>query len=91
MKRLWIQVHLWLGLSLGVLGIFIGITGSILVYDNEIDARLNPQRYAVSSAKVALPYGDYLKSAAKALEGRARPFNLRLPEDEGMPVVVFAR
>jgi uncharacterized iron-regulated membrane protein len=91
MKRLWIQVHLWLGLSLGVLGIFIGISGSILVYDNEIDAWLNPRRYAVSGTQAALPYGEYVKRAAQALEGRARPLNVRLPEAEGMPVVVLAR
>jgi uncharacterized iron-regulated membrane protein len=91
MKRLWVQVHLWLGLSLGVLGIFIGLSGSILVYDREIDAWLNPQRYAVSGPKVALPYGDYLKSATQALEGRARPSILRMPESDGMPLVVQAR
>jgi uncharacterized iron-regulated membrane protein len=90
-KRIWIQIHLWLGLSLGVLGIFIGISGSVLIYDHAIDAWLNPQRYAVSGAQASLPVGDYLKSAAQALEGRARPLNLRLPENESMPVVVFAR
>src|SRR5471032_1387158 len=90
-KRAWIQIHLWLGLTLGVLGIFIGLSGSVLVYDHEIDAWLNPQRYAVSGPKAALPYGEYLKNAAQALDGRARPVNLRLPEDEGMPVVVLAR
>jgi len=88
MRRLWIQLHLWLGLTLGVLGIFVGITGSILVYDHGIDAWLNPQRYAVSGPKVALPYGEYLKSAAQVLEGRARPFNVRLPEgaEGGKPI-----
>lgn len=91
MKRFWIQVHLWLGLTLGVLGVFIGLSGSVLVYDHDVDAWLNPQRYAVSGAKVALPYGDYLKSAAQVLEGRARPLNVRMPETSGMPLVVLAR
>jgi uncharacterized iron-regulated membrane protein len=91
MKRLWIQVHLWLGLTLGVLGIFIGITGSILVYDNEIDAWLCPRRHVVSGTQAAQPYGEYVKRAAQALEGRARPLSVRLPEADGMPVVVLAR
>jgi uncharacterized iron-regulated membrane protein len=91
MKRAWIQIHLWLGVTLGVLGIFIGLSGSVLVYDHEIDAWLNPQRYAVSGPKAALPYAEYLKAAAQALDGRTRPVNLRLPEDERMPVVVLAR
>ncbi len=91
MKRLWIQVHLWLGLSLGALGIFIGLSGSVLVYDHEIDAWLNPQRYAVSGPGVGLPPGEYLKSAGQTLQGRARPLIVRMPEAEGMPVVVLAR
>jgi uncharacterized iron-regulated membrane protein len=91
MRRLWVQVHLWLGLTLGVIGILIGVTGSILVYDHQIDAWLNPARYAVSGPQAALAPGEYLKSAAQALEGRARPFNLRMPEADGTPVMIFAR
>lgn len=91
LRRIWLQVHLWLGLTLGVVGALIGVTGSILVFDNEIDAWLNPQRYAVSGSQVALSYSGYVQRATQALEGRARPTNLRLPEGEGLPVVVFAR
>jgi uncharacterized iron-regulated membrane protein len=91
MRRLWVNVHLCLGLSLGVLGVFIGITGSILVYDHAIDAWLNPQRYAISGTGAKLAPGEYLKQAGQFLEGRARPANLRYPEEEGMPVTVLAR
>ena len=51
----WVQVHLWLGITLGVVGVLVGITGSILVFDTEIDGLLNPQRYAVSKVTHALP------------------------------------
>jgi uncharacterized iron-regulated membrane protein len=74
-----------------VVGIAIGITGSILVFDHEIDARLNPQRYALSGPKASLPPAQYIESAAKVLEGGARPVILRLPEEAGLPVMVFAR
>ena len=86
MRRLWVQVHLWLGLTLGTLGIFIGITGSILVYDHEIDAWLNPQRYATSGSKVALGLDEYI---GRVSQGRV--VNLRLPEFEGGPIVAIAR
>ena len=36
------QVHLWLGLSLGVLMAVIGLTGSILVFYTDIDDALHP-------------------------------------------------
>ena len=62
-----VDVHLWLGLTLGVLGVLSGITGSILVYDHEIDAWLNPQRYAVSGAQVARPYGEKTRISSPPL------------------------
>ena len=46
--------HYWLGLTLGVLGAVVGVTGSVLVFDQEIDRALNPQRFAASGAAVAL-------------------------------------
>ena len=91
MRRFLVQVHLWLGLTLGVLGIFIGITGSVLLYDHEIDGWLNPQRYAVSGSEVSLDHAGYARSAGQALAGRARVVNLRMPEEKGMPVVATAR
>ncbi|HTO46053.1 MAG TPA: PepSY-associated TM helix domain-containing protein [Burkholderiales bacterium] len=90
-RRIWLQVHLWLGLTLGVVGALVGLTGSALVFDHELDSLLNPQRYAVTGSQVALSYADYGQRATQALEGRARPANLRLPEGEGLPIVVLAR
>lgn len=37
------QLHLWLGLSLGLLFVLLGLTGSALVFYVEIDAGLNPR------------------------------------------------
>lgn len=91
LHSLWLNVHLWLGLTLGVLGVFIGISGSILVYDHQVDARLNPQRYALTGTQAVLPVAEYLSRASDALQGQARPGNLRMPEEEGAPLVVLAR
>jgi uncharacterized iron-regulated membrane protein len=91
MRGFWLQVHLWLGLTLGAVGILVGLTGSLLVFDHAIDARLNPARYAVTGADASLPFSAYSASAAKSVEGRGRVVNLRLPEEEGLPVVALAR
>lgn len=91
MRNFWLQVHLWLGLTLGAIGIAIGITGSALVFDHELDAWLNPSRYAVSGPNASLSFAEYSASAAKSLEGRGRLVNLRLPEEDGLPVVALAR
>jgi len=91
LRGVWVQIHLWLGLTLGVLGVFIGLSGSVLVFDRVLDARLNPQRYAISGAQIALPLSAYAERAAQALDGSARPTAIRLPDGEDGPVVVFAR
>jgi uncharacterized iron-regulated membrane protein len=91
MKRMWVQVHLWLGLTLGVLGVAIGVTGTLLVYESDVDAKINPQRYAVSGSEAARPYAEYIANAAEALEGKARPALVRLPQEAGVPVTVMAR
>src|SRR4249920_2111972 len=91
LRAFWVQVHLWLGLTLGTVGVLIGLSGSILVYDHEIDAQLNPQRYAASGRQVALPYAEYAQRAEAALVGRARATGIRLPDQAPGPVMVFAR
>ncbi|SEJ02508.1 Uncharacterized iron-regulated membrane protein [Sphingobium sp. AP50] len=46
------HVHLWLGLSLGLLFVLLGITGSALVFYQEIDAVLHPE-ISVSDSRPA--------------------------------------
>lgn len=91
LRRLWVRIHLWLGLTLGVLGALIGVSGSILVFDHDIDEWLHPARYEISGSAPGLAYSEYATRAAQALEGRAHPTGIRLPDLEEGPIMVFAR
>lgn len=91
LRDIWVQVHLWLGLTAGVIGALIGVTGSILVYDHDLDHLLNPQRYGASGPEASLRFSEYAQRAAQALQSRARPIGIRLPDGEDGPVMVFAR
>ena len=44
MKRLAVKVHLWLGLTLGLVWAIQGLTGAALVFHREIDRFANPER-----------------------------------------------
>lgn len=90
-RSIWFQIHLWLGLTLGMVGIVVGLSGSILVVDREIDEWLHPARYEITGSQVALPFAEYAERAAQALEGRAQPTGIRLPDGEDGPIMVFAR
>jgi uncharacterized iron-regulated membrane protein len=91
MRSLWLQVHLWLGLTLGVVGALLGVSGCILVYDHEIDAWLHTARYAVGGSGNALALADYARIAERAVGEKARAGMIRLPDRTIGPVVVFVR
>lgn len=40
-RKLWLKVHLWLGLTVGAALVLIGLTGSVMVFWEEIDTWLN--------------------------------------------------
>lgn len=81
-------VHLWIGVALFVVLAPLGVTGSLLVYDDQIDALIHPQRHAPSGPAVLAP-GAYLDAARQAFGGRAHPSQLRLPQGpKGGPVTV---
>lgn len=42
-RAIWLKIHLWLGLALGLFLSIIGVTGSALVFFQEIDEALNPE------------------------------------------------
>jgi len=48
-RKLWREVHFWLGLVAGTTLVVIGLTGSLLVYFKEIDAWLNPHLHVVAA------------------------------------------
>ncbi|HEY5380135.1 MAG TPA: PepSY-associated TM helix domain-containing protein [Pseudolabrys sp.] len=94
LRRLWLNVHLWIGIGLAVLLIPISISGGLLVFHDDIDALLHPQRYAVSGPQVALAPSAYLAKAAEAVRnepGNLRVTGLRFPEASGKPVQAIAR
>src|SRR5262249_33627090 len=93
LRRLWLNVHLWIGVGLAALLVPISLSGAILVWHDEIDAWVNPQRYAVTGAEVVQPASIYLGTATEAVA--KNPTNLRAgilryPE-AGLPVRVIMR
>jgi len=54
-RKLWLKAHLWLGLGLGLVWALIGLTGSVLVFWQEIDTALNPGLYRVSANTTGQP------------------------------------
>ena len=54
----WFTVHRWLGIGLGVWFALVGLSGAILVFEDPIDAWLNPHLLTTSS------HGTHLSAQA---------------------------
>jgi len=91
LRRLWFNVHLWLGVGLMAALIPIGASGALLVWERPLDRALHPARYAVTGTKVALPLSAYADVAATAFAGKAQLAQLSLPERPGDPVIARGR
>jgi len=65
-RKLWLSVHLWLGLSLGLFLAIIGLTGSVLVFWQEIDHTLNPGFFQTPTSSSQLKPLDEMIVAAEA-------------------------
>ena len=91
LRRLWLDVHLWIGVGLLVALIPLSVTGSILVWHDGVDRLLNGPRYAVSGPEAALPVAAYAASAQEAFGDAAVLSQLRMPQEAGDPVVAVGR
>ena len=62
-RRPWLLVHRWLGIGLGAWFALVGLTGAILVYEDPVDAYLNPALLHDRRAGPYLPPHEILARA----------------------------
>jgi uncharacterized iron-regulated membrane protein len=79
-KSKWFSVHRWLGILVGLWFALVGLTGAILVYEEPVDAWLNPDLLVARSAGPALSPGAIVERAHAASLGHVE--RIRLPRAE---------
>jgi uncharacterized iron-regulated membrane protein len=89
-RRLWRNVHLWVGLGLAALLVPVSLSGALLVWHDHLDALVHPARYAVIAGDALAP-AALIDKGVTALGHGHEPFGLRMPKDAGWPVTVMAR
>lgn len=60
-KRWFGKWHLYLGIIAGAIIAVVGLTGSILVFQDEIDVTLNPEIFRVQATKPKIPLGELVE------------------------------
>jgi uncharacterized iron-regulated membrane protein len=83
LRQIWRRLHLWIGLAGGVVFAILGLTGSVLVYQEEILDLLYPNIMHVVPGEVLAPPSQLL---ATAQQTGGRVAYLRYPEMPDRPV-----
>ena len=91
LRQFWLDLHLWIGAGLLIVLVPISVTGSILVWHEQLDRALYAQRYATSGPTASQPIDAYVQAAEAAFAGRAQLTQVRLPQKAGDPVVAVGR
>ncbi|MFZ2404940.1 MAG: PepSY-associated TM helix domain-containing protein, partial [Methylobacter sp.] len=83
-RKNWLAVHLWLGLSLGFLLSIYGITGSILVFHDEIEEWLYSELLIVKPPEHSAnyrPLATIFEDGRKAMPMQAKPIFATYPRN----------
>jgi len=79
-RKIILKLHLYLGLTVGLLFALIGVTGSLLVFSEEFDRALNPSILSVPVGQSKADYGA-VESAVIASFPDEKIYRIRLPRD----------
>ncbi|UOQ96884.1 PepSY domain-containing protein [Hymenobacter sp. 5317J-9] len=71
-KRFIRNIHLYLGLASGLVIVFVCLTGSILVFEKEIEQAWHPERYTVAPATTSALSLAQLTTAVQAYKPKAK-------------------
>lgn len=85
LRQFWRRLHLWIGLAGGIIFVLLGLTGSALVYQDEILSLLYPQQMRMAGGETAAP-SRILTAVQSALPAGGRVVILRYPETAGRPI-----
>ncbi len=77
----WFSVHRWIGLLVGLWFALVGLTGALLVYEEPLDAWLNPDLFTTASRGPQLSPGAILEAARAAGLGHVE--RIRVPQVQG--------
>ena len=68
-RKICFQVHLWLGIAIGLYIVLLSVTGSALVFRREMDAASRPQAPPIDASTQLLTKGQLTQAAREAYPG----------------------
>jgi uncharacterized iron-regulated membrane protein len=71
-RKLLLRIHLWLGVAAGLFLVVLGLTGSIIAFEGDIDHWLHPSRWYVHNSAAPMSEG----ALVAAVEPRVAPAHI---------------
>jgi uncharacterized iron-regulated membrane protein len=90
-RNFWMAFHRWLGLVTGLLIAVLGITGSILVFEHDIDSALNPALLRVAPAGELQSFNAIVGAAEQTHPGWTARYFQRHGDDPATAFMVLMR
>src|SRR5687767_14654837 len=91
-RRTWLLLHRWASLLMAGFLVVAGLTGSVIVFEHELDRWLNPHLVVIKPQGNPLPPAELHAIAARAVPaGRIDAINLRRAPDESAVFPVTPR
>lgn len=89
LRRLWLRLHRWIGLGLGLVLAVAALTGASLIVLKPLDQWLHPELFAATAPAAEAASLDRVRSALMARYGSDAGFTLRPPREAGESLWVF--
>jgi uncharacterized iron-regulated membrane protein len=89
LRRLWLRLHRWVGLSLGLVLAAIALTGAFLIVWKPVDQWLHPQLFSARNPQAAPASLDAVRESLVMGYGAKASFTLRPPREPGDTFWVF--
>ena len=89
MKRILTRIHKITGLLIAVFMVISGITGSILAFDPEIDAFLNPEVFEIAESGTAAMGADKIARSIEASDAQIWVRRIPIRESPTKSIVVY--
>ena len=90
-RKLWLKVHLYLGLFAGAVFVVMGLTGSILAFEYPLDEALNADLMTVSAAdnKTIMPLDDIVAAGLKTVPANGKVLNIDFPRHQELAYALW--
>ncbi len=90
-RKLWLTIHKYIGLFVGVIFVLIGLTGSVLAFWQAIDEWLNADimRVEIPAQPIYRPLDEIFAAAKAAIPPSGMPGAIQMPRHKGAAVDIY--